>query len=342
MKRDGVFQREDCKGWYVSYVDAQGKRRKQRVEAHTRTQALEALSQIKMKEQRDFLLGVKEQSDISTEDLFNRYLEHQGQRLKPTTLERVTAIVKTLKASLPALSREISRSTVERYITSRLEDVSASTLTKEITTLKHCLRLAVEWELLNRNVAQGVKLPKLSQGKTRYLSPAELKAALTAAPEWLRAPMALAAFTGCRRGELLSLKWADVDLEKRRLYLHETKNGELRVLVLNDLAAQVLESLPRTDALVMPGVNPKNLSVETRRIFKRLGIVDASFHTLRHTAASWLAMNGTDLYVIGGILGHKTPRMTLRYAHLSPQYTGKAIARLDTAFKGVLPEAGGD
>jgi integrase len=89
------------------------------------------------------------------------------------------------------------------------------------------------------------------------LSPAELKSALQAAPEWMRAPLALAAFTGCRRGELLSLKWVDVDMEKRRLYLRETKNGELPVVVLKDLAVQVLTELPKDDVLVLPGVDRK-------------------------------------------------------------------------------------
>lgn len=65
--------------------------------------------------------------------------------------------------------------------------------------------------------------------RSRYLTPGELKAALELAPEWLRAPMAFAACTGVRRGEMLALKWADADAKNRRLYLRETKNGVLRI-----------------------------------------------------------------------------------------------------------------
>lgn len=159
--------------------------------------------------------------------------------------------------------------------------MAPGTVQKEITVLKHALKLAVEWELLNNNPAQGAKLPKLPEGRTRYLSPTELKAALESAPEWMRAPIALAAFTGMRRGELLGLRWTDVDLSGRRVYLRETKNGSLRVVALNELAFQVFASLPQGGPgdLVLPGVDCQRLSVATRRLFASLGIEDASFHS---------------------------------------------------------------
>lgn len=208
-----------------------------------------------------------------------------------------------------------------------------------MSVLKHCLKLAVEWGELNQNPAAGARLPQLPPGKTRYLTPGELRAALEAAPEWMRAPMAFAACTGVRRGELLSLRWMDVDLNNRRLYLRETKNGALRILPLSLAAMRVLGSLPLGSASepVFAGVDAAMLSVYTKRVFKRLGIADASFHTLRHTAASWLVQQGVDLYAVGQILGHKTPRMTQRYAHLSPDYMAASVGKLDGIMGGMLP-----
>jgi integrase len=341
-ERDGVFQRKDRSGWFVSYIDASGKRHKEKVAAHTRTQALDALSRIRTREEKAEHLGVRAASEIATEDLLTRYKRHQKTRLRPTTFERLGGIIETLKANLPEQAKEITRKTVADYISTRSETVAPGTIQKEVTVLKHALKLAVEWELLNQNVAQGAKLPRLPEGRTRYLSPSELKAALEIAPEWMRAPMALAAFTGMRRGELLSLRWTDVDLPNSRLYLRETKNGSLRVLVLNGLAIQVLSSLPQCapDDLVLTGVDPQHLTVYTRRIFAKLGIADASFHSLRHTAASWMVMQGVDLYAVGQLLGHRTPRMTQRYAHLSPSYMAGAVGKLDSVFGGVMPENG--
>lgn len=89
---------------------------------------------------------------------------------------------------------------------------------------------------------------------------------------------------------------------------------------------------------MFPEVNPAHLSVYTRRVFASVGIKDASFHSLRHTAASWLVMEGVDLYAVGRILGHKTPRMTQRYAHLSPGFMAAAMNKLDGVFAIALPE----
>jgi integrase len=346
-ERDGVYYRKDRAGWWVSYMDASGERVREKVTAYTRQEALDTLRRIKTKEEIARTLGVRPASDIATEALFARYKRHQKARIRSTTYERLGGILDTLKSRLPALARTITKRTVAEYIETRSGDdkKKPATVAKEISVLKHCLRLAVEWGELNQNAAAGARLPQLPQGKTRYLTPGELKAALQLAPEWLRAPMAFAACTGVRRGEMLSLRWMDVDVANRRLYLRETKNGALRILPISEAALTVLQSLPggAPGATVFAGVDAAFLSVYTKRIFKRLGIPDASFHTLRHTAASWMVQQGVDLYAVGQILGHKTPRMTQRYAHLSPEYMAGALGKLNTIMGGMLslPQSGG-
>ena len=125
----------------------------------------------------------------------------------------------------------------------------------------------------------------------------------------------------------------------KRVYLRETKNGSLRVLALNGLAIRVLEGLPKSAPgdLVLAGVDGQKLNVYAKRLFKHLNIDEASFNSLRHTAASWLVMQGVDPYAVGQVLGHRTPRMTQRYAHLSPQYMAGAVGKLDSVFGEVMP-----
>jgi integrase len=340
--RDGVYYRKDRAGWWVSYMDATGERVREKVTAYTRQEALDALRRIKTKEEIARTLGVRPASDITTDALFDRYKRHQKARIRPTTFTRLGGILDTLKAKLPSQAKAINKRTVSEYIETRsgTDEMKPATVAKEISVLKHCLRLAVEWGELNQNAAAGARLPQLPQGKTRYLTPGELKAALQLAPKWLRAPMAFATCTGVRRGEMLSLRWMDVDVTNRRLYLRETKNGALRILPISETALAVLQSLPEgaPGATVFAGVDAACLSVYTKRVFKRLGIPDASFHTLRHTAASWMVQQGVDLYAVGQILGHKTPRMTQRYAHLSPDYMAGAMSKLDAMMRD-LPTA---
>ena len=156
------------------------------------------------------------------------------------------------------------------------------------------------------------------------MTPGELKAALQLAPEWLRAPMSFAACTGVRGGELFSLRWMDVDKGKLRVYFRETKNGALCILRLSVKALTVLGSLSHgaEEDTVFAGVDAARLSVYAKRIFAGLDIADASFHTLRHRAASWLVQNGVGLYAVGNLLGHKTARMTQRYTRIFPPKYG--------------------
>ena len=98
-ERDGVFQRKDRSGWWVSYVDASGKRKKEKVTAFTRTQAMTALSQIKTRIERESILGVKSASEITTADLLKRFKAHQKAHLRPTTFVRLDGILETLKAA---------------------------------------------------------------------------------------------------------------------------------------------------------------------------------------------------------------------------------------------------
>jgi integrase len=242
-----VYYRADRRGWWVSYIDATGERVRQKVVAHTRQQAMDALRRIKTKEETARVLGVRPASDITVEALLERYRRHQKARIRPTTYARLSGILETLKARLPVLARQIDKRTVAEYIETRSDEdeMKPGTVVKEISVLKHCLKLAVEWGELNQNPAAGARLPKLPPGRTRYLTPGELKAALEAAPDWLRAPMAFAACTGVRRGEMLALRWMDVDVKNRRLYLRETKNGNLRILPLPESALTVLRSLPQ-------------------------------------------------------------------------------------------------
>jgi integrase len=362
--RDGIFTRKDRPGFWGSWIDASGRRRKRKFDAHTLQQARTLLADERAKAEKARVLGYVPPPKDTFSDIIKRYLAFQkGKRISAVEYERQRGIIENhlepVFGSVPLTM--IRRVDVEKYIAKRsappiqgrkplraelpqavpvkVRTASPGTIQKELNVLKRMLECAVAWELVPTNVARRVETPTIPAGRTRYLSPTELQAALQAAPEWMRRPMALAAFTGMRRGELLGLRWKDIDLKGRRLYLRETKNGTLRVLTLNNLALQVLESCEQglPNKLLFPDVDPARLSVYTKRVFKSVGIAEASLHSLRHTTASWLVMEGVDLYAVGQILGHKTPRMTQRYAHLSPGYMAAAVAKIDKVFAELPP-----
>jgi integrase len=170
-------------------------------------------------------------------------------------------------------------------------------------------------------------MPKLNNEKTEDLSPDELSRLITAidqSPDWKAAGvLRLAMLTGMRRGELLALKWGDIDFDKGFLRIVSPKGGKDASIPLNETALRVLHGLPRTESVyVFPGRNGArsfDLKKPISTIKKAAGLpVDfRPCHGLRHFFASTLASSGkVDLHTIQRLLNHQSPSMTQRYAHL--------------------------
>lgn len=181
----------------------------------------------------------------------------------------------------------------------------------------------------------------------RYLQPGELRAILQASPEWLRPIAGLAVSTGMRRGEILGLRWLDIDFKGGRIMLPQTKNGEGRIVYLNTLAQQalgvVVKGKAKSTDFVFNGdpMTPENVSLAFLRACRSVNVSDFRFHDLRHTAASWMRMKGADIHTVALILGHKDLRMAARYQHLSPAFLSDAVKLLDVAYAEFPePEAG--
>jgi integrase len=139
-----------------------------------------------------------------------------------------------------------------------------------------------------------------------------------------------------RKGEILSLKWDNTDLNHGFILLDRTKNGERREIPINDTVRGILQGLTRRLDIPYVFYNDTSgkLYQDIKRSFntavRRAGIRDFHFHDLRHTFASHLVMAGVDLTTVSRLLGHKTLTMTLRYAHLAPSHMVKAVDILDS------------
>src|SRR5262249_24566316 len=180
--------------------------------------------------------------------------------------------------------------------------------------------------------ARSVKKAKEAPGRTRYLTSAEREALLAGAGPALRPYIIAALQTGARRSELLGLRWMDTDMKARTVTFARTKNGDARTVPMTDTLRELLTTLPRsTDSqtYVLPEWKPANLTVAFGRFVRSLGIKNLTFHDLRHDAASTLTMAGVPQRTIMAILGHRDPRMTLRYQHLSPEHLRDAARALD-------------
>jgi integrase len=326
--RDGVYKRNDA--FWISWTDGSGQRKRERTHAATAAEA-RTLRDAKLNRiERAFVLGFTPPSNDTFAEVAERFIAHQRSRLTEAALVRDEGIVRGhLIPAFPIKMSELRRVNIQRYIAARTGKVSPDSIIKEFNTLKHMMRVAMEWEVIPTNPAQGIRPPKAAAGRVRYLQPKELRAVLQQCPEWLRAIVIVAVNTGMRRSEILKLRPLDIDIQHGHILLRHTKNGESRIVYLNAAARAVLEA---AGPEVFSTYSPEQVSVAFGRAAKKAGVLDFRFHDLRHTAASWLRMQGADIHTVAQILGHKDLRMAARYQHLSPSFMAEAVGRLDSIF----------
>lgn len=210
--------------------------------------------------------------------------------------------------------------------------------------LSAVLTVAVnELELLDTHPMRKVAKPMQPPSRVRFLSQEEqrrlLDGCLTVRAPALYPCVVLALYTGCRKNEIRCLTWAEVDFERACLRLRHGKNGEQRVVPLVGHALTVLLGVYATRRLGLPwvfpradGQQPVDIDASWHRVLRRIGLTNFTFHDLRHTAASYLAMSGASLAEIAQVLGHKNIQVTKRYAHFLDAHTASVVERMVAKF----------
>jgi len=219
-----------------------------------------------------------------------------------------------------------------------------ATVNRFLASISHCFSKALEWEWVEANPVKGVSRLTEPKGRDRYLSDEERQRLLTASEKEpvLYLIVVLALSTGARRGEIMGLKWKDVDLKAGRAILHETKNGSKRALPIVGHVAELMaehRKVRRLDSdLVFPDPvvpsKPWNFEAAWRVARREAELEDFRFHDLRHSAASYLAMGGASLAEIAEILGHKTLAMVKRYSHLSDSHVSSVVSKMNAQIFG--------
>jgi integrase len=198
--------------------------------------------------------------------------------------------------------------------------VSGSTVRRELGLLLHALKIArVEWHLPVPELRPITKPPE-NNPRERRLADDEIGALDDALRQCrnkvVRPAFLFALATGMRRGEVLSLRWGNVDYEARTAFLPITKNGRPRSVPLSPQALAVLQRLPRTDAEIVFPISANSLRLAWDRVKRRAGVHDLHFHDLRHEAISRFFEQGLSVPEVSLISGHRDPRMLFRYTHL--------------------------
>ncbi len=226
-----------------------------------------------------------------------------------------------------------------------------ATVVRYLAGLSQAFNVAVnEWQWMPESPMARVSKPKVNNERLRHLSADEqsrlLNAAKVSANKYLHSILVVALSTGMRQSEIMTLRWGDILIEDADeiglILLNKTKNGERRgvPLVRNAFVAiksmRIAHAASNNDqidgtALLFPSEDDASKPVEIRKAWettiKRSAISDFRFHDLRHTAASYLAMEGATAPEIAEILGHKSLQMVKRYSHFTKSHISDLMAR---------------
>lgn len=264
--------------------------------------------------------------------------------------------------------RDITPLLIEKWRSKKLSrKIKPATVNRDIAVLKAMLMKAVEWGFIGNNPLAAFKPAAVDKSaKVRYLDRDEITRLRTVLDEretkliearknanqwrhergypelpsdpldYMKSLVLLSVNTGLRRGEILSLQWDNIDLNRKVLTVvgETAKSGKTRHIPLNIEALSILrqwKDRASSDDLVFSGKQGERLKNVKRawiRILKLAKIKKFRWHDLRHHFASRLVMAGVDLNTVRELLGHADITMTLRYAHLAPEHKARAVEKL--------------
>ncbi len=306
--------------------------------------------------------------DGTLESVFKAYLIHSAASHSPLTTTRYREVLANFKRFLSLTKPQLTKAsqltladfdaykiwrkevdprtipvgpTVARAYQSSSK-ATPRTVNYEIKTIRSVFRFGVSRRLIDKNPTDGVALLKItSKQEPRFLTINECQQLLESADEFLQPILVTFLNTGLRLGELINLQWKDIDLARGILRVREKeswkpKTGERDVPLNNEmkgLLRKFLKKQESKDSYIFLNTRGEKLSGKLRQRFenhaKRIGLKDVTkIHTLRHTFASHLVMNGVDLPSVQKLLGHSDIDTTMVYAHLAPDHLAGAVHKL--------------
>lgn len=275
-------------------------------------------------------------SNIFWEDFYKDYKTYCETTKAPNTYNRDYKILNQfLTYSKPSKLKDITTKRIRDFLNYKLQQgIAPRTANRFIEVLKAMLNYSVKEGHLPENPAKHISKLKQPQNPPRFLIQDKIEKLLKASQKTkLYLAIVTGLYTGARLGELRSLEWTDFDWDKKILTIRnkdgfQTKNKKFRIIPLHPELIKRLKPFVGKPGKCFNGyVNPYKAlkKILNKAELREKGI---GFHTLRHTFASHLVMQGVDLATVSKLLGHSDISTTMIYAHLSDEHIKQAIDNL--------------
>jgi len=334
MARGEGYLRKRGKVWYFEFM-YQGRRYYVKIGAVSKTTAKEIANEVRARIIRGEWIPERKKSVkfSCAADVYINWYRNESAARESTRREHERRVRLLVEFFGTYELDQIDRFLIEKYKRKRLEEgVKKTTVNRELTVLRSILARAKDFGMWEGNLPKIEKFRNEEEEVVRFLSEEESRKLIDACPEWFRPVVIFTLNTGLRAGEVFSLKWEDIDFQRKtiRIKARSSKTKKERLVPMNSTVYSLLKELERNrkeHGFVFTnrfGLPYKYEDKTYRRVFKtaceKAGIKNFRFHDLRHTFASWIAMKSRDIYAVKHLLGHSSLSSTRRYAHLTDTY----------------------
>lgn len=319
----GLFKRNDSPYWWY-YIELDGRK----VTGSTSTADKRLADKIYLERRHQL---VEEKSfpsergkNLRFDAMCKLYMDKHAKVNKRSWRDDEIIVAKLLRHFGSKALAAITPQTVEEYKAGRKGYVKDATINRELTVLKTIFSKAMLWGYAAKNPVKQVRFYKEELKPIRILTAEERRRLFDAAPEFLRPIILFALKTGMRKGEILNLKWQDVDLANHNIHVRRTKAGKMRVIPMHPDISEALEKMPRAEKssyiFDVQGKRFKDFGA-VRTSFdaavKKADLENLTFHDLRHNFATELIQKGADMRTVQEYLGHSSLAMVQRYTHVT-------------------------
>jgi integrase len=269
---------------------------------------------------RGQFVNVNEAQRTTLGEVIARYLTEVTPTMKGAAEDTIRLKAMMRKPISRWSMANLSAGRIATFRDERLKEVSPGTVIRELAYLSAIINHARrEWEINVPNPVQMVRKPQSPQARSRVLTDDEVSRLLQALEpvgrrsHWTKSVVQLALATAMRRGELLALRWENVELIGRAAFLPDTKNGDSRTVPLSSVAVQVLVALPRRISGEVFPVKAFTLEAAFKRGIRRAGLDGVRFHDLRRTAITRMAEKLPNVIELAAVSGHKSLMVLKQY-----------------------------
>ncbi|MBI3584017.1 MAG: tyrosine-type recombinase/integrase [Nitrospinae bacterium] len=341
----GLYKIKDSPHWWMSF-SVNGKQIRRSTETIDKRLAENILAKVKTIVIEGKWFEMDEAKSHGFDEMMEKFMLEHAPKREPSTQLRYRVILTHLKPFFTGMTlANITPRFISDYMERRKEEGAAiATINREHAMLSKAFNLAYKrWEWCRENPCVKVQKEPEHNERVRRLTVDEAENLIKGCQGYLNGQLVdivtIALLTGMRQGEVLNLKWSDIDLFKKAITVTKTKNKEPKTVPMSDTVYDIL--LKKSKVVSMSGyvfstskgtrIAARNLMRKWYKVLNKTGITNLKFHDLRHSFGTIAAENGADLQTIAKLMGHKNLSVTRRYLHNSVESLRQYVNKVDNS-----------